>query len=131
MSYKDIEKRRAAKRVQAQRYREKNPEKARAACRGWYNRNLDKAREYERRRACAKYGITVEKFDELLVEQNNSCAICEKPFGDFYEGYAGPKIDHCHKTQKVRGLLCNRCNRAIGLFEDSAEFLARASEYCS
>lgn len=72
-----------------------------------------------------KYGITVEDYVRMLVEQNGRCAIC-------LSEYPGPNafhVDHDHATGKVRGLLCTRCNPGLGYFRDDPELLARAIEY--
>lgn len=72
------------------------------------------------------YGITEEEFNSMLETQNMECAICG--------GIRKIKedtlcVDHCHKTNKVRGLLCNHCNTALGKFEDNIELLSRAIIY--
>lgn len=75
------------------------------------------------------YGISKEDYDRMLKEQNNRCAIC------LSDDPKSPKrvnhwyIDHCHNTGKVRGLLCNACNRAIGNLGDDISNLQRAIEY--
>ena len=73
-----------------------------------------------------QYGITLEQYDEMLEEQNYRCAICNNE--DEVEGRR-LAIDHCHTTGVVRGLLCGKCNRGIGLFYDSRELLERAINY--
>jgi hypothetical protein len=75
-----------------------------------------------------KYGITEKQYDEMLVLQNFGCAICKSVHT---KSSVAKKlvVDHCHTTNKVRGLLCSSCNKAIGLFEDSTEFLNQAIEY--
>lgn len=61
----------------------------------------------------------------LHKEQNGLCAICNRP-----EAETGTlRLDHCHDTGKIRGLLCNGCNMGIGSFKDSPENLIAASEY--
>ena len=69
-----------------------------------------------------KYGLTIEKYQEMLDRQNNACAICKKEFGQVY-------VDHCHETGIVRGLLCLKCNTGIGLLEDSIVNLENAIKY--
>lgn len=72
------------------------------------------------------YGITEEDYQEMLVEQNNSCAICGVNQNDLrYKLY----VDHDHKTGEVRGLLCKHCNSAIGLFNDNKSLLLKAIDY--
>lgn len=69
-----------------------------------------------------KFGLTLEKFQSLIESQNGLCAICE----------VRPDIlcvDHCHKTGKVRGLLCHGCNRGIGLIGDCPHILKKAAIY--
>lgn len=76
-----------------------------------------------------KYGISIEDYNRMLREQNGICAICHQPERAGYRGKPRSlAVDHCHKTGKVRGLLCMRCNRAIGLLS-SQEDLQRAVAY--
>ena len=70
------------------------------------------------------YGITLEEYDELSAYQNYVCAICLEVCNT-----GQPlSVDHCHDTNEVRGLLCRRCNVAIGKLK-SVELLDRAIEY--
>ena len=65
------------------------------------------------------------QFAHALEDQKNRCAICLVPFTDADR----PRVDHCHKSKKFRGLLCNRCNPALGMFGDNPELLRRAAAY--
>lgn len=80
-----------------------------------------------RSRNLARYGLTIIGYDELVRSQNGLCMICRKvpTMGRGKKLY----VDHCHKTGKVRGLLCNRCNSAIGLFDEDAARMRWASNY--
>jgi hypothetical protein len=69
-----------------------------------------------------KYGITLEEWKQMLERQGNACAIC----GD---REAKLVIDHSHKTNKVRGLLCNHCNTGLGMFKDRRASLRAALLY--
>lgn len=69
-----------------------------------------------------KYGITANQYDQMLDERGPRCPIC----GTVNDN---PRIDHCHKTGKVRGLICNRCNIGLGLFLDNPRALLRAAVY--
>lgn len=74
------------------------------------------------------YGISLEEYNKLLEKQNGKCAICNLTPEVCNKGrYLC--VDHNHQTGKVRGLLCNTCNRAIGLLKDNTEVLRRAAEY--
>lgn len=79
----------------------------------------------------AKFGLTVEQYNELLRRQGNSCAICRSPFGHVSKTgkQARLAIDHDHRTGKVRGLLCNSCNRGLGYLGDSSDILRSALHY--
>lgn len=73
------------------------------------------------------YGITPEEYEELLEKQNHACALCNNE-------RSGPMrirlaIDHCHETGRIRGLLCQRCNWAIGQLGDNEEALKNALDY--
>lgn len=78
-----------------------------------------------------KFGITVEEYSRLLAAQGGKCAICKhKPEGDDrYRTGKNLAVDHCHRTGKVRGLLCDRCNRGLGHFRDDVEYLLQAVLY--
>ncbi len=75
----------------------------------------------------AKFGITVDQYNELLDKQNGCCAICGTDQPDSKHGVFS--IDHCHSTGKIRGLLCQPCNKGLGLFRDNAESLKAAVAY--
>lgn len=74
------------------------------------------------------YGITREQFDSMLASQQNQCGICSAALTTGWSG-TGVCVDHNHETSKVRGLLCNHCNRGLGLFRDSPQILASAIAY--
>ena len=76
-----------------------------------------------------KYGITLEVYDQMHMLQQGECAICGKTAEE-----AGPKgsilhVDHNHETGEVRALLCTKCNKGIGLLDDSPEALRSAADY--
>ena len=73
-----------------------------------------------------EFGIGIDEYDRLLADQGGMCAIC-----DASENYKGRRfaIDHCHDTGAVRGLLCDNCNRGLGLFKDNTDRLDKAIEY--
>jgi len=73
-----------------------------------------------------RYGISYEEVEALLRIQNNQCGICHIDFKEHDDRMA---IDHCHVTGRVRGLLCRKCNSAIGLLGDSVERLSEALQY--
>jgi hypothetical protein len=81
------------------------------------------------------YGLTEEKYNEMLEKQGGACAICKstvswsRNYKHKKNGSSRFMVDHCHETGRVRGLLCTRCNRALGLLGDSRELFLRAVEY--
>lgn len=72
------------------------------------------------------YGLTLTEYDKLLNKQNNCCAICKINKNNFKKNLC---VDHCHITGKVRGLLCTKCNKSIGLFKDNIEIINSAINY--
>lgn len=68
-----------------------------------------------------RYGVDYVWYKQQLEIQNHRCAICQKE--------KQLVIDHDHKTDKIRGLLCNECNRGLGQFEDSITTLQQAINY--
>jgi hypothetical protein len=105
---------------------EEQKQKRRAATENWRLRNpevaFEKARNKEYKK---KYGITLEQYNELLVNQNNGCAICAKPCATGNN----LAVDHDHETGKVRALLCKNCNTAIGLLGEDTDRMTKAIEY--
>lgn len=74
------------------------------------------------------YGLTLEQYAKLSASQGNVCKICAKKnirSGKLIE----LAVDHCHKTGRIRGLLCNRCNLWIGNIKDSPELAQSAAKY--
>ena len=69
------------------------------------------------------YSLSLEDWNRLFQEQEGTCAICNEEFTDKI------CVDHDHETGKVRGLLCDKCNRGIGQFNDSTEKLYNAIKY--
>lgn len=72
----------------------------------------------------ATYGITAEDYEEMLARQGGKCCVC----GGLNRGRR-LAVDHDHETGRVRGLLCNRCNTAIGLLREDPDLLAEALVY--
>lgn len=84
----------------------------------------------ERRYLERNYGISLDEYLAFYEKQNGLCAICQQ---EGFKMHPNQKtnivVDHCHKTGAVRGLLCHNCNRALGLLQDSKEYLERAIGY--
>lgn len=94
-----------------------------AATKRWAQNNLKKRAEYMKKyKRKYLYGVTEEQFEALEAEYP-ACAIC----GSAADKY--PQLDHNHSTSQIRGLLCGNCNTGLGLFKESPELLAKASNY--
>lgn len=79
-----------------------------------------------------KYGLSLEGYEALLAEQGGVCAICKLPeTSERLNKVRRLCIDHDHETGAIRGLLCNRCNRVIGLMDDDPVILGEAMDYLS
>lgn len=110
------------------RWRKENPEAIRAI-----RKRTDSLRKESRRDSNlrAAYGISLEDYNNMLQTQSSLCAICFRP--ETFLGKGGKIrplcVDHCHTTGKVRGLLCNSCNVALGNLEDNYQRILNAAEY--
>lgn len=136
---------REERREYAREYRKNNREQCRESVRRSYEKNREERREYARRyhethdeqikayrethkeerrnyHLKSTYGVTLEEYEDMVVKQDSKCKIC----GEFWDRL---HIDHCHKSGKIRGLLCNPCNRGLGMFKDNIGLLAGAMEY--
>lgn len=100
----------------------------------WWNKHKEQINKGQRERyhrdlrkqwnrwLIAKYGITVEVYDEMVVKQNNLCAICSKP------DTTRLSVDHSHETGKIRGLLCRKCNKFLYIVEEP-NWIINATRY--
>lgn len=89
-------------------------------------------KEYQRKRDLLKYGISPERYQELLEDCGGLCNICfmkEKTRSNRSRELRNLCVDHDHKTGKVRGLLCSTCNTALGKFNDDVGLLVSAIAY--
>lgn len=92
----------------------------------WKAENPERVRESSRNRHVKHlYGMTPEEYKELLEKQDSKCKIC----GTTDNKGKNFSIDHCHTTNKIRGLLCNQCNRGIGMLGDTSADLQKALDY--
>lgn len=104
------------------RYYEANRASILERSRKWANANVKRRRKNYRRYQTGLYGITEAIYKRLSREQKLKCLICKLKKRPLV-------IDHCHSTNKVRGLLCRSCNQALGLMKDKPKLLKAASKY--
>jgi hypothetical protein len=116
-----------------------NSEREIARVKQWQQANPDRVRATQRKRRSRpgskladrvlhlkrKYGMTLRQYEEMLEAQEGRCAICEEP----PRADISLHIDHDHATGVVRGLLCFKCNNALGDFADDGDRLIRAANY--
>lgn len=96
----------------------KNRDKHNAAMKAWRDNNKEQAAKLRiKSRAKTKYGLTLEEYQAIL---DKPCGICGSP---------STCVDHCHETNKVRGGLCDKCNKGLGFFLDSITLLQNAIGY--
>ena len=94
----------------------------------WYKKNRERRSEQMRwYRLLRSYGITKSDYEKMLSRQGGCCAICggteTRRASSFFH------VDHCHETGVVRGLLCHKCNTAIGMLNDNPDLIRSALEY--
>lgn len=76
------------------------------------------------------YKISLEEYEKMLKQQNNCCKICNINIGTLHnKRKKNFCVDHCHSTGKIRGLLCDSCNKGIGFFNDNTSLLEKAILY--
>ncbi len=110
----------------ARHWRKANQERRRQLLQEWRKANPGKVREHV---LFGKYGVTKEQYQSLLRRQLFKCASCKTPLSTLQSSER--HIDHCHKTGRVRGVLCGPCNRALGLMKDDPIKLRRLAKYIS
>jgi hypothetical protein len=152
-----IEQRREKLRLRVREYRKKNREKLRdqrqeqydqmlrdggpaldkikEARRAYYQRNRDKIRAKARAHPelqtimhrKRKYGLTPEALAAMIDSQGGKCAICTTDLTALPQ--RNIHVDHCHKTGRLRNVLCGKCNTGLGMLRDDPVLLRRAADY--
>lgn len=116
-----------------------DPERAKARVKQWQRDNADRVNAYWRERRQEpevkrrerdaylkrKFGISVDEYDAMLAEQGGVCAVCSR----LPTPGISLHVDHDHETGRIRGLLCFRCNNALGDLEDDPGLLRAAARY--
>ncbi len=116
----DVVKRERARNNQ---YNKNNPDVIKRAKKKWENNNPEGFKRYN---LLCKYGLTLEKYNEILASQNECCAICKEHQSKQKKSLY---VDHCHVSGKIRGLLCYQCNIVLGHFRDSPIILQFCMDY--
>ena len=99
-------------------------EQKKAEAKAWTKNNPEKKKN---QRLQAQFGIELSDYQDMLAIQNGACAICGH--SDMSNPNYFPLVDHCHKTGRIRGLLCMNCNQALGKFKDDTHRLFSAIAY--
>lgn len=76
-----------------------------------------------------KYGLTLAEYEAMIISQQGKCLICLLDKGTGRDKRRFLHVDHDHETGRVRGMLCQKCNRGLGLYNDDVDRLKRAIEY--
>ena len=134
MPYKDPERAKAYRvknrekiKAYLAKWRVDNPKKLKAHNAKWLADNREKGKAIARK---SKYGLSDFEYNRMSDSQGFSCAICRRtPEEPSMKKAKTLCIDHCHTTSKVRGLLCNACNRGMGMMGDSITTLRNAIQY--
>lgn len=100
---------------QARSWQALHPKHVREACIRWQKNHPDIIRMNNKSRMCKSVGLLYDEYVEILKKQKNKCAICnKKETRKINNRVVDLSIDHNHKTNKYRGLLCSKCNAALG-----------------
>jgi hypothetical protein len=116
-------------RLKNNEWRKNNREKYNQSMNDWRANNPDKVVRYKLKK---RYGLTPEQYTQMSFDQNGCCSICGQPESAINVGTNKVQklaVDHCHKTGKVRALLCMDCNRGLGKFKDDPKRLQGAIDY--
>jgi len=97
----------------------------------WREQNPEKRQLSEKKRSLKKkYGLEWATYINMMEAQDGRCAICNTPLSvHANEHFPSACVDHCHKTGKIRGLLCYSCNLVLGYARDDVAILESAKAY--
>ena len=97
--------------------------------RKWRESHVDHSRYYKHYNL-KRFGLTLDNYTEMWLVQGGSCAVCGGEETAVLSGVVKSlAVDHSHTNTNVRGLLCQRCNTALGSLNDSADLLGKAARY--
>lgn len=138
----------------SRKWKRENREKVRATARKWDEENKEKKKRskaewdaknpearqrhmeklkrerpeyFKEKHLQYQYGMSADQYASMVIDQNNSCATCGKPAEETHRKRLF--VDHCHKTGKIRGLLCQQCNTALGMVDDDVQRLSSLISY--
>jgi len=117
------EKWRTENRVYMKEYQTQNKESGRKRQKEWRSKNKEHATNTY---LIKSYGITLDDYNRLFIEQEGCCAICGKHQSELNRPLF---VDHNHETNQIRGLLCPSCNTGIGNFNDDIPTITKAIQY--
>ena len=125
-SAEQLNKERAKDKKRSKKKYKENPIKYQDSRLKWGKQNPEKKKRVNKNSVLkCRYGISLEIYEQMLKRQNGVCEICNQKC----KTKPSLSVDHCHATQKVRGLLCHACNTTIGHMKDSTELLLKAVKY--
>lgn len=120
--------RECARSYDRERYESNKKQKSDYQRRYWQSLPEEQKKErtfrYELRR---EYGLSIEEYEAMVKSQKGLCLLCEKPPKPGFHHRL--QVDHCHASGKIRGLLCNTCNTALGRLGDGEEGILRLLRY--
>ena len=105
------------------KYYQKNKRKFIESSKRYYQKNK---KRHINNRLQRDYNITLDGYNKMLAEQDGRCWICGSHEDKFKIRLA---VDHCHNTKKIRGLLCDNCNKGLGMLKDDPKLLKKAIKY--
>lgn len=108
-------------------YKKARPRGECKVCTRKKNRERYSSAQIREKHIKSMYGITMEEYNSILKSQNGGCYICGAKTAN--KRTKNLCVDHCHKTGKVRGLLCHHCNKGLGFFKDNLNLLRKAITY--
>jgi len=133
--------------LKVKEYYNENKEEKKKYIAAWAKRNPEKTKAYQakartsyperfkdysaRHRMKVRYGITLEKYKQMYEDQSGLCFICHQPESVLNRNGTTKRLalDHCHETGRVRKLLCDNCNKGLGVFQDNPDRLRAAAKY--
>lgn len=109
----------------AKAYRARNRPARNAYSRAWAKAHPERMKQIQRRNSLKSvYGIDERDYDAMLLAQGGLCGLCRNP-----PGKRRLAVDHDHASGKIRALLCDRCNTALGNMRDDPALLRAAADY--